>query len=104
MPCWNRFGDAWVAHGSSGTSPFRPDDFRVAFRTMDGHARCAQLISISMMHFAWTPSENARSARAELETIAAALPADAIAELVAIGRRLLDADDARIAAETAQVI
>ena len=53
-----------------------------------------------MMQFAWTPSENARSARAELETIAAALPADAIAQLVAIGRRLLDADDARVAAET----
>lgn len=37
-----------------------------------------------------TPSDHARYARAELEAIAAALRADELAQLVALGRRLLE--------------
>jgi hypothetical protein len=37
-----------------------------------------------------TPSETARLARAELETIASALRVDELAKLVALGRRLLE--------------
>ncbi len=40
-----------------------------------------------------TPSEHARLARAELEAIVAALRFDEIAQLVALGRRLLERDD-----------
>jgi hypothetical protein len=41
-----------------------------------------------------TPSEHARLARAELETIVAALRVHELAQLVALGRRLLDQDQA----------
>ncbi len=40
-----------------------------------------------------TPSEHARLARAELEAIVAALRFDELAQLVALGRRLLERDD-----------
>jgi hypothetical protein len=39
-----------------------------------------------------TPSEHARLARAELDVIVAALRVDELAQLVALGRRLLDQD------------
>jgi hypothetical protein len=42
-----------------------------------------------------TPSETARLARAELETIASALRVDELAKLVALGRRLLEHDAER---------
>ena len=47
-----------------------------------------------MMHFALTPSDRARSVRAELEVIAASLNADELARLVLLGRRILDASEA----------
>jgi hypothetical protein len=39
-----------------------------------------------------TPSENARLARAELDAIVSALRLHELAQLVALGRRLLDND------------
>jgi hypothetical protein len=43
-----------------------------------------------MISLAMTPSERARHARAELEAIVAALRVDELAQLVALGRRLLE--------------
>jgi hypothetical protein len=44
------------------------------------------------MSLEWTPSERARHARAELETIAASLGGAELAELVRVARALLDRD------------
>jgi hypothetical protein len=43
-----------------------------------------------MSSLARTPSEDARHARAELDAIVAALRLDELAQLVALGRRLLE--------------
>ncbi len=45
------------------------------------------------MMYAMTPSENARSVRAELEAIVAALRGDELLQLVVLGRRLMDASE-----------
>jgi hypothetical protein len=45
--------------------------------------------TISPMNLERTPSEEARYARAELETIAAALQVHELAELVGLGREIL---------------
>jgi len=53
------------------------------------------LFESGTMRIMLTTSEHARHARAELDAIAAALRLSELAQLVVLGRRLLDLDSAR---------